>query len=82
MYDDQDRPVSTPDTVGRVFVGSTMAFDGYTDGNDKRRIDGLLASGDVGHFDENGRLVTETLRDFTKKALKKRFTSLDDFLKR
>ena len=32
--------------------------------------------------DENGKLVTESLRDFTKKALKKRFASLDDFLKR
>ncbi|MBF0502795.1 MAG: DEAD/DEAH box helicase family protein [Candidatus Riflebacteria bacterium] len=36
----------------------------------------------VEYLDENGRLVTESLRDFTKKALKKRFTSLDDFLKR
>ena len=34
------------------------------------------------YLDENGKLVTETLRDFTKKALKKRFASLDDFLKR
>ncbi len=36
----------------------------------------------VEYLDENGKLVTETLRDFTKKALKKRFASLDDFLKR
>jgi type I restriction enzyme R subunit len=36
----------------------------------------------VEYLDENGKLVTETLRDFTKKALKKRFTSLDDFLTR
>ena len=36
----------------------------------------------VEYLDENGKLVTESLRDFTKKALKKRFTSLDDFLKR
>ena len=35
----------------------------------------------VEYLDENGKLITETLRDFTKKALKKRFTSLDDFLK-
>lgn len=34
------------------------------------------------YLDENGKLVTESLRDFTKKALKKRFASLDDFLKR
>jgi len=34
----------------------------------------------VEYLDENGKLVTESLRDFTKKELKKRFTSLDDFL--
>ncbi len=36
----------------------------------------------VEYLDENGKLVTESLRDFTKDALKKRFASLDDFLKR
>jgi type I restriction enzyme R subunit len=36
----------------------------------------------VEYLDENGKLVTETLRDFTKKALRKRFASLDHFLKR
>ena len=36
----------------------------------------------VEYLDEDGRLVTESLRDFTKKALKKRFASLDAFLKR
>ncbi len=36
----------------------------------------------VHYLDANGKLVTETLRDFTKTALKKRFASLDDFLKR
>jgi type I restriction enzyme R subunit len=36
----------------------------------------------VEYLDANGRLVTESLRDFTKTALKKRFASLDDFLKR
>jgi type I restriction enzyme R subunit len=36
----------------------------------------------VEFLDANGKLVTESLRDFTKTALKKRFASLDDFLKR
>jgi type I restriction enzyme, R subunit len=36
----------------------------------------------VEYIDENDKLVTESLRDFTKKTLKKRFASLDDFLKR
>nr|WP_271593237.1 DEAD/DEAH box helicase family protein [Bradyrhizobium sp. CCBAU 65884] len=42
---------------------------------------GILAER-VEYLDENGKLVTESLRDFTKTALKKRFASLDDFLKR
>lgn len=36
----------------------------------------------VEYLDEHGKLVTESLRDFTKKALKKRFASLGDFLRR
>ena len=36
----------------------------------------------VEYLDENGKLVTESLRDFTKKASRKRFASLHDFLKR
>jgi type I restriction enzyme, R subunit len=36
----------------------------------------------VEYLDEKGRLITESLKDFTKKALRKRFASLDDFLKR
>jgi type I restriction enzyme R subunit len=36
----------------------------------------------VEYLDENGKLITESLRDFTRKALKKRFASLDEFLKR
>ena len=34
------------------------------------------------YLDASGKLVTDSLRDFTKRTLKKRFTSLDDFLKR
>jgi len=36
----------------------------------------------VEYLDENGKLITTSLRDFTKKALRKRFASLDDFLKK
>jgi len=46
-----------PGTVGRIFVGSTLAFGGYTDGTDKDRLDGLVASGDLGVLDAAGRLT-------------------------
>ncbi len=36
----------------------------------------------VEYLDEDGKLVTESLRDYTKKALRKRFASLNDFLTR
>lgn len=36
----------------------------------------------VEYLDENGKLITESLRDFTKKTLKKRYASLDQFLRR
>ncbi len=36
----------------------------------------------VEYLDENGKLVTETLRDYSKNALRQHFASLDDFLKR
>ena len=49
----------------------------YVDG-----VEATIVAERVEYLDEQGRLVTETLRDFTKKALKKRFASLDDFLKR
>lgn len=36
----------------------------------------------VEYLDSNGRLVTESLRDYTRKAMRKKFASLDDFLRR
>ena len=36
----------------------------------------------VQYFDANGKLVTESLKDYTRKALTKEFASLDDFLRR
>ena len=36
-----------------------MAFEGYTGGGSKEVIDGLLSSGDVGHFDDEGRLFID-----------------------
>jgi fatty-acyl-CoA synthase len=44
---------------GRVFVGNDMAFEGYTGGGGKDDYEGLLSSGDVGHFDEDGRLFID-----------------------
>jgi fatty-acyl-CoA synthase len=59
LYDDAGKPITEPHVVGRVFVGSGLSFEGYTDGNHKEVIDGLLSSGDVGHYDESGLLFID-----------------------
>ena len=48
-----------PGRTGRIFVGSPMLFDGYTGGGGKEMIDGLMSTGDVGHFDEGERLFID-----------------------
>jgi fatty-acyl-CoA synthase len=58
LYDDDGNPVSKGET-GRIFVGNEMQFEGYTGGGNKDAVDGLLSSGDVGHFDEAGRLFVD-----------------------
>ena len=50
LYDESDKEVGTGET-GRIFVGNEQAFDGYTGGGTKAMINGLMSSGDVGHFE-------------------------------
>jgi len=51
--DDREVPAGT---TGRIFVGTTSPFEGYTGGGGKEVVGGLLATGDLGHFDAAGRL--------------------------
>ena len=55
IYDEDGKEVPQGET-GRIFVGNEMLFEGYTGGGNKDLIDGLMSTGDVGHFDEGGRL--------------------------
>ncbi len=48
-----------PGEPGRIFVGNSALFDGYTGGGSKEMLDGLMSSGDVGHFDDNGNLLVD-----------------------
>ena len=48
-----------PGETGRIFIGNQLAFEGYTGGGDKEHLGDLLSSGDVGHFDEEGRLFID-----------------------
>jgi fatty-acyl-CoA synthase len=44
---------------GRIFVGNDLQIEGYTGGGGKEIVAGLMSSGDVGRFDEEGRLYVE-----------------------
>jgi fatty-acyl-CoA synthase len=59
LYDQNGERITKPQVAGRVFVGSGLSFTGYTDGLRKEIIDGLLSTGDVGHFDEDGLLFID-----------------------
>jgi acyl-CoA synthetase (AMP-forming)/AMP-acid ligase II len=59
LYDEAGQPVGSPGVTGRIFVGNDVQFEGYTGGGGKDEIDGLLSSGDVGHFDSEGRLFID-----------------------
>jgi acyl-CoA synthetase (AMP-forming)/AMP-acid ligase II len=45
--------------TGRIFVGNELLFEGYTEGGSKDFIGSLMATGDLGRFDEGGRLYVE-----------------------
>jgi acyl-CoA synthetase (AMP-forming)/AMP-acid ligase II len=59
---DDGRPVPTG-TVGRLFAGNEMLFEGYTDGASRELRDGLLATGDLGHLDAAGRVFVDGRED-------------------
>jgi fatty-acyl-CoA synthase len=58
LYDEAGVEVP-PGRPGRIFVGNEMLFEGYTGGGSKDVIGSLMATGDVGRFDEAGRLFVE-----------------------
>lgn len=55
ILDDDGRPVP-PGEVGQICVGNGMHFEGYSDGGGKPVFGGLMATGDRGRLDEQGRL--------------------------
>jgi acyl-CoA synthetase (AMP-forming)/AMP-acid ligase II/carbon monoxide dehydrogenase subunit G len=58
LYDEKGVEVK-PGETGRIFVGNEMLFEGYTGGGSKDVIGKLMATGDVGRFDDTGRLFVE-----------------------
>ncbi len=84
--DDQDPIPPEPGPDETVILDPKLPDISIDQSPERRRkiyVDGVPATiiaERIEYLDENGKLVTETLRDFTKKALKKRFATLADFL--
>jgi fatty-acyl-CoA synthase len=58
LFDENGNEVADGET-GRIFVGNLSQFEGYTGGGNKDMLQGLMSSGDVGHFDAEGRLYID-----------------------
>lgn len=81
-------PLGTePGNDETVLIDPVDPLGGTTTGQPIRKVyvDGVgarIVAERVEYLDESGKLVTESLRDYTRKALQKQFASLDAFLKR
>jgi type I restriction enzyme R subunit len=89
LDDDEETPFPPEPGADETVVDGGMPDITIPPGGGERRqkiyVDGVgatIIAERIEYLDENGRLITESLRDFTKKALKKRFASLDEFLRR
>ena len=59
LYDEQRNRVTAPNVPGTIFVSTGLSFAGYTDGGHKEIVDGMVCTGDVGHFDAEGLLFVD-----------------------
>ena len=88
VLDDDGHPLPSMPTADEVVVSDPdhVVFPkGQSAPTRKVYVDGVeakIVAERVQYLDADGNLITESLRDFTKQALKKRFASLTDFLKR
>ncbi|KPA08809.1 type I restriction enzyme EcoAI R protein [Candidatus Magnetomorum sp. HK-1] len=76
-----------PDTNGdQEWVGVGESGSEYGAGSVRRyvvaNVEVKVAAERVQYFDANGKLITESLKDYTRKALSKEYASLYEFLRR
>ena len=78
-----------PDEIEAVIDAGGARIQGPPDDVDgggarKYRLSGVrvsIAAERVQHYGPDGKLITESLRDYTRKSVKKKYASLDHFLK-
>jgi type I restriction enzyme R subunit len=90
---DADEPIAPPDDGGGEPTEEEIVFDPRNDisirpdepESRKIYVKGVLVTiiaEFVKYLDADGKLITESLRDYSKRAVTKRFASLDSFLQR
>ena len=86
LSDEADEGVAFPEPgEGSDWTG--IADPGEEEGSRIRRyvvadVEVTVVAERVQYFDADGKLITESLKDYTRKALAKEYASLDDFLRR
>ena len=81
-----ENPIPPEPSEDETIIDGPTWLPPAPDGPGRRKVyvDGVgatIVAERVEYLNENGKLVTESLRDFTKRALRKRFASLDEFLR-
>ncbi|MGA2470208.1 MAG: AMP-binding protein [Solirubrobacteraceae bacterium] len=56
LFDADGHRCRRPGETGRIFVTNGLVMDGYTTGDERTMLHGLIATGDVGYLDKRGRL--------------------------
>ncbi|MEZ9767472.1 EcoAI/FtnUII family type I restriction enzme subunit R [Vibrio breoganii] len=72
---------------GKVDTGESPADDDWDDENKVRKfhVNGVTVKAvaeRIQYYDSDGKLVTESFKDYTRKTMAKQFTSMDEFVKR
>lgn len=63
LFDENGQQVKAAHVTGRIFAGSDLGFAGYTGLDHRQRAGKLISTGDLGHFDEQGRLYVDGRED-------------------
>ena len=82
---DDDDPAPDEPSEGETVVDEPGLPPPVTGPQKKVYVDGVAAAvvaERIEYLDEHGKLVTESLRDYTRRVLRRSFASLDDFLRR
>ena len=71
--------------LDEILIDPSINLSDQNNRKDKYVVSGVeveVVAERVQYYDENGKLITESLRDFTRKVIGQEFESLDNFVKR